>query len=179
VTTIQIPATVGDLRWTVLSAVRLGTGDRPAEFIAVVDCREGTPTERYATVQVFVWPDRTVAQYGHYDLTHIQAQYSLAERAGLLPGHTVEVVVVRDPDAANDITVYVDGEQRAIGAPALVTVKVHDIDPGAAGVDDEWVRNELDGAGHLSRAAAAHARSVISGYAEQHDVELPVTKPSM
>src|SRR5262245_52197827 len=105
------PSRVGDLRWPVLSAMRVNTVDEPAEFVVIVDCGEGTPREPFATLHVYVWRDRTHAEQGEYNLTFDQARRSLAERAGLLPTARtrVEVVVVRDPDAANDYAVFVDG----------------------------------------------------------------------
>lgn len=77
-----IPTVVGDLRWPVISAVRLNASD-PAEYIVIADCGEGTPHERYATLRVTVWPDRTVAQQGQYDLSFTQAQRSMLQRADL------------------------------------------------------------------------------------------------
>ena len=66
----------------------------------------GVPPEHEAGVQA------VGAGQGEYDLTFAQAQHSLAERAGLLPDHTVEVIVVRDPDRSNDYTVVIDGTIR-------------------------------------------------------------------
>ncbi|GHG09932.1 hypothetical protein [Streptomyces hydrogenans] len=43
----------------------------------------------------------------------------------------IDVVVDRDPDGPNNVTVYVAGELYS-GA------HVHHIDPGAGGADDEW-----------------------------------------
>jgi hypothetical protein len=90
---------------------------------------------------------------------------------------TVEVVVVRDPDAANDYTVFVDGQHRRDQNTDRVRVLIHDIDPGAAGVSQEWVAAELRRANELSQAAAAHARDVVIGYADDHDGAVPDGRP--
>jgi hypothetical protein len=52
-TPAALPAHVGDLRWPVLSAIRVDSGDYPAELMLLVDCGEGTPNEPYATLQLF------------------------------------------------------------------------------------------------------------------------------
>src|SRR2546423_8839334 len=101
VTPVRVPTHVGDLRWPVQAALRVlaEPGDGPVEFVVVVDCREGTPTRRYAVLTVYVWPDRVVAERGEYDLTFDRAQQIMLERAGLRPTKRVEVVTVRDPTA--------------------------------------------------------------------------------
>src|SRR6266704_527921 len=103
------PTTVGSLHWPVLSAVRL-----------------------------FVWPDHSKAEQGEYDLTFAQAQRSLAERAGLLRDHTVEVIVVRDPDRSNDYTVVIDGTIRPDATTDHVRVITHDVDLGAEDITPAW-----------------------------------------
>src|SRR5947207_2190734 len=113
VSPVLIPTHVGDLRWPVLSAVRVqpDTGDGPVEFVVVVDCREGTPSRRYAVLTVYGWPDRVVAEQGHYDQAFDRAQQIMLDRARLLPTVRVEVITVRDPDRANEYTVFIDGQR--------------------------------------------------------------------
>jgi hypothetical protein len=171
---VVLPTTVGDLRWPVLSAVRASTVDRPAEFVVLVNCGEPTPRETYATLRLYVWPDHSKAEQGEYDLTFAQAQRSLADRAGLLPEHTVEVIVVRDPDRSNDYTVVIDGTIRPDVAADHVRVITHDIDLGAEDVTPAWVAAQLESARRLSPAAAAYVGEVIAMYADDNDVDVDV-----
>jgi hypothetical protein len=166
------PTSVGDLHWPVLCAVRVSTADEPAEFVVLVDCGEPTPREQYATLRVYVWSERNKAELGEYDLTFEQARCSLAERAGLAPRSTVEVVVVRDPDRSNDYTVVIDGTIRPDGTGRYVRVITHDIDLGASEITTAWVATQLEHAQRLSPAAAAHAREVIAMYADDNDVDV-------
>jgi hypothetical protein len=46
----------------------------------------------------------------------------------------VEVVVVRNPDRANDYTIFIDGTHHPDGKTDPVRVLTRDIDPGASGV---------------------------------------------
>ncbi len=165
------PTTVGSLHWPVLSAVRTSTANHPAEFVVLVDCGEPTPREPYATLRLFVWPDHSKAEQGEYDLTFAQAQRSLAERAGLLPAHTVEVIVVRDPDRSNDYTVVIDGTIRPDATTDHVRVLTHDIDLGVDDITPAWVATQLESTRRLSPAAAAHAGEVIAMYADDNDVD--------
>jgi hypothetical protein len=125
------PTHVGDLHWPVLSAVRVEGSDHPAEFVVLVDCGEPAPREPYATLLVHVWAEHSKAEPGEYDLTFAQAKRSLAERAGLLPTTTVEVLVVRDPDQTNNYTIFIDGHHPPDGKTDTVRVVTHDIDLGA------------------------------------------------
>jgi hypothetical protein len=112
------------------------------------------------------------AEHGEYDLTFGQAQHSLAERAGLLPRSTVEVIVVRDPDRSNDYTVVIDDPIRPVGTSRHVRVITHDIDLGANEITHAWVATQLEHAQRLSPAAAAHAGEVIARYADDNDVDV-------
>ena len=200
---VPIPTHIGDLRWPVQAAVGVlsATEGGPVEFVVVVDCGEGTPTGRYGVLAAYVWPDRIVAQQGEYDLTFARAQQIMLERAGLLPTARVEVVTVRDPERANEHTIFVDGRRRDTtvtdtgpydtgtphpGAPdtspagtgntgvaARVQVVVCDIDPGDTGVTPTWVRDMLTRASKLSPAAAACVGAVVTGYAEDDAIPLP------
>ena len=170
---VILPGTVGDRHWPVLSAVRVSTADEPAEFVVLVDCGEPTPRERYATMRLFVWPQRSKIEQGEYDLTFAQAQRSLAERAGLLYKHTVEVIVVRDPDRRNDYTVVIDGTIRPGATTDHLRVVTHDIDLGAQPITPAWVAAHLEAAHRLSPAAAAHATQVVAAYADDSDVDVP------
>ncbi len=162
----------------------------PAQFVVVVDCGEGTPRHRFAVLAVYVWPDRVVAEQGVYDLTFDRAQQIMLERAGLLPTVRVELVTVRDPDAANEHTVFIDGQRRDVtvtrtglrdagmagtgdtGVAARTRVVVCDIDAGDTGVTPVWVADMLTRAGTLSPAAAAWASDVVTGYAEDNAIPL-------
>ena len=166
------PTSVGDLHWPVLCAVRVSTADDPAEFVVLVDCGEPTPREQYATLRVYVWSDHSKAEEGEYDLTFAQARHSLAERVGLLPRSTVEVIVVRDPDRSNDYTVVIDGTIRPDGTSPYVRVITHDIDLGASEITPAWVVAQQEYAQQLSPAAAAHAGDVIAMYADDNDVDV-------
>jgi hypothetical protein len=125
--------------------------------------RQGTAQEP-AGVQV-------KAEQGEYDLTFAQAMRSLAERAGLLPDHTVEVIVVRDPDRGNDYTVVIDGTVRPHAATDHLRVITHGIDLGVQDITPAWVAAQLEAARRLSPAAAAHAGEVIAMYADDADVD--------
>lgn len=170
---VQLPPAVPGHGWPILSTVRRGTSDTPAEFIVVIDCGDGTSTEPYATMHVYAWPDRLKFRDGEYNLTFVQAQRSMLERSGLLPSTTVEVVVVRDPDRANEFAVFIDGAHRPGGKTARVRVLIHDIDPGAAGVTPAWVTAQVQHTGDLSAAAAAHVRNVVTGYADDEVWQVP------
>jgi hypothetical protein len=86
---------------------------------------------------------------------------------GLLPTVKVEVIVVRDPDAANDYAVFVDGQRRPDGKTDRVRVVTHDIDLGAVEITPAWVAGQLQRAdGALSPAAAHHARESVTSYAD-------------
>jgi hypothetical protein len=45
------PTHVGELRWPVLSAVRVGDADYPAEFVVIVE----TSRESYAVLRLLNW----------------------------------------------------------------------------------------------------------------------------
>ena len=159
--------------------------------MVVVDCGDGTPRHRFAVLAVYVWPDPVVAEQGVYDLTFDRAQQIMLQRAGLLPTVRVELVTVRDPDAANAHTVFIDGQRRDVtvtrtglrdtgmaasgdtGVAAQVRVVVCDIDAGDTGVTPAWVAGMLTRAGTLSPAAAAWAGDVVAGYAEDNAIPLP------
>jgi len=164
---------VGEDQWPVLSAVRVNTADDPAAFVVLVDCGECTPQHPYATLQVFIWPTRRKVTDGEYNLTFDQAWHSLAERAGLLPTKTttLEVVVVRDPDAANDYAVFVDGTHRSDGRANGVRVITYDIDLGAVEITPAWVAQQLKRADALSPAAARHARDTVLAYVDDIEVD--------
>ena len=166
---VVVPTSVGSLRWPVLSAVRVSTKENPAEFVVLVDCGEPTPREPYATLKLYVWPDHSKAEQGEYDLTFARAQHSLADRAGLLDHHSVEVIVVRDPDRSNDYTVVIDGTLQPHATTTHVRVITHDIDRGAQDITPAWVAAQLDTTRSLSPAAASYAAEVIAMYADDTD----------
>ena len=165
------PATVGSLHWPVLSAVRTSTANQPAEFVVLVDCGEPTRHERYATLRLYLWPDHSRAEHGEYDLTFAQAQRSLAERAGLLRDHTVEVIVVRDPDHSTDYAVVVDGTLHPHPGTEHVRVITHHIELATSNITPDWVASQLESTGGLSPAAATYAAEVIAMYAADADAD--------
>src|SRR5205823_12479727 len=55
-----------------------------------------------------------VTEQGVYDLTFDRAQQLMPQRAGLLPTVRIELVTVRDPDAANAHTIFIDGQRRDV-----------------------------------------------------------------
>jgi len=173
-TPVTVPAHVGDLRWPVLSAIRVDSGDYPAELMLLVDCGEGTPNEPYATLQLFIWPTRTKLQDGHYDLTWAEAQRGLLHRAGLLPQHRVEVVTVRHPERANQHTIFVDGTHRDTGVARDVQVVVVDVNL-VDGLDGDAVAGDpvLSGAATdlaaVSAAVRTHVREVAASYLDDRD----------
>jgi hypothetical protein len=170
---IAPPTHVGEDHWPVLSFMRVSTAEHPATFVVIVDCGEGTPEHPYATLQVCVWPGRRTVGEGEYNLTFDQAQRSLAQRAGLAPTTTttVEVVVVRDPDAANDYAVFVNGTRRTDATTGPVRVITHDIDLGATEITPAWVAAQLHRADALSPAAARHARDAVLGDVDDIEVD--------
>jgi hypothetical protein len=171
---IAPPTQVGEDHWPVLSFVRVSTAEHPATFVVIVDCGEGTPEHPYATLEVCVWPGRRTVGEGEYNLTFDQARRSLAQRAGLAPTTattTVEVVVARDPDAANDYAVFVNGTRRVDATTGPVWVITHDIDLGAAEITPEWDAEQLHRAEGLSPAAARHARDAVLGYVDDTEVD--------
>jgi hypothetical protein len=171
---VAVPTRVGDLQWPVLSAIRVDSGDHPAELILLVDCGEGTPNEPYATLQLFIWPTHTKLQDGHYDLTWAEAQRSLLHRAGLLPQHRVEMVTVRQPQRANQHTIFVDGSHRDTGIARDVQVVVVDV-----ALDDDTVAGDpvVSGAATdlaaLSPAVRTHVREVAASYLDARDSDTP------
>jgi len=168
------PTHVGEHRWPVLSAVRVNTGDQPAEFVVLVDCGDGTPEHPYATLRVSIWPEQRKVSQGQYNLTFDQARRHLAERAGLLPATvTVEVVVVRDPVAANDYAIFVDGTRIPDGHTGRVRVITHDVDLGVVDLTPAQVAEYLQQANALSPAAARHARNAILAFVDDPNVDHP------
>lgn len=84
----------------------------------------------------------------------------------------VEIVTVRDPDAANDYAVFVNGKQVDMTSPhPSITIGFTDIDPGASGVTEEWVGNMLSV--DLSDEARQYVRSVVADYADREDIAMP------
>lgn len=168
----SIPDRVGVGRWPVISAVRYGTGTDPVEYIAIVDCSEGTPTHPYATVHLCLWPDQIKTGDGQYNLTWQQARRSLAERAGLIPTPRAEVVIyAREPYAHDRTVVFIDGQLAAAERPAVVvTSRVVYLD-----LEDEqnwWMVTVLRGISHLSAAAQQHITDEITRVAAKRGVDL-------
>jgi len=165
------PTHVGHRNWPVVSAVRVGTNDAPAQFIVIVHCADATPREPYATLHVYVWPDRIRAEDGEFDFTFGQARRSLAERAGLLPAATVEVIAFGDSAEPNAYTVFVDGQIQPEGATVQgVRVVTHDILIDVDHISPAMVAAERQRAQDtLSSEAACLAGSIINaledGYA--------------
>jgi hypothetical protein len=169
---IPIPTYVTSFRWPVVSAIRV-EGPAPAAFVAVVDRGGPIPDQPYAVLRVDLWPDRTEVELGRYDLSFTDAVHRMVQRADALPRPRVEIVTVRDSDQANDHAVFVNGRYDNGHGDLPVTVVVWDIDPGAGGVDAEWVQGHWTCADQLSPAAAAHVRTTVAGYAAQHHVAVP------
>lgn len=166
------PTHVGADQWPVLSAVRITTADDPAEFVVLVDCGEGTPVHRYATLHVYIWTTRRTRRKvcdGEYNLTFDAARRSLAERAGLLSEttSTIEVVVVRDPDFGTEYATFVDGVRRPEASADGVRVVTHDIDLRGAEITPASVEQWLQRADALSPAAARHARDAVLAYVDE------------
>ena len=87
--------------------------------------------------------------------------------AALAENHLAnEVVVVRDPDYANDYTVFIDGQHQLTGESGAVRVLIHDIDFGASPITREWVTFQLQATDMLSPAAAARARATVLAHAD-------------
>ncbi len=167
-----IPARAGTDGWPVISAVRYGTGTNPVEYIAVVDCGEGTPTHPYATVHLYLWPDKMKTSDGHYNLTWQQARASLAERAGLIPTPQAEVVVfAQEPYAEDNTVVFIDGQPADPHHPAVVvTTRVVYLD-----IHDEqdwWMAAALRGISHLSPAAQQRITNEITRIAAERGIDL-------
>ncbi|MEV4706786.1 hypothetical protein [Actinoplanes sp. NPDC049316] len=155
-----------------ISAVRYGTGTDPVEYIVIVDCGEGTPTHRYATLHLYVRPGEVKARDGEYDLTWQQARRSLADRAGLIPVPHVEVVVLsREPGVCDEMAAFVDGEPASpTGPPARVTGHVLLLD-----TDDEehwWMVAARRGISHLSPAAQQRITDEITRIAAERGIDL-------
>ena len=166
---IALPTHVGDRHWPVLSAIRVDTGEHPAELIVLVDCGEGMPNEPYATLQMFIWPTHNKLQDGHYDLNLAEAQRSLLARAGLLPRHRVEVVTVRHPDNANQHTIFIDGQRRDTG----VGVVVVDVDLDDVGISEPAVNGAATDLQTVSPAVVTHVREVAASYLDDRDGDTP------
>lgn len=171
-TPAAIPDRVGTGRWPVISAVRIGTRTDPVEYIAIVDCGEGTPTHPYATVHLCLWPDGVKTRGGQYNLTWRQARRSLAERAGLISAPSAEVLIyAREPNAQDRTVVFIDGELAAAERPAVVvTSRVVYLD-----LEDEqdwWMVTVLRGISHLSAAAQQHITDEIARVAAERGVDL-------
>ncbi len=167
-----IPERAGAGHWPVISAVRNGIGTSPVEYLAIVDCGQGTPTHPYATVHLYLCPDGVKTGEWRYNLTWQQARQSLAERAGLIATPAVEVVVYsREPYAKDDTVVFIDGRPADADRPAVaVTTRVVYLD-----VHDEhdwWMVTALRGISHLSDAAGQHITNTINRIAAEHGVDL-------
>jgi hypothetical protein len=168
-TPIILPAS-GPNGARILSAVRLGTSDTPAEFIVIADCGEGTPTERYATWHVYAWPGRTKFDAGEYNLTWQQARRSLAERAYLIPPRDIEVTVIaREPHHADILQAFVDGATPDAASRITVRTEVFYLDPDNE--DDHEVRDGLRRAATLSPAAAGHVADILRDFAREQRIE--------
>jgi hypothetical protein len=87
----------------------------------------------------------------------------------------VEIVADRHPDTSTGFDVYIDGKpfNHNQNEAVPVAVSIFDIDPGARGVDREWVSDLFDGSASLSPAARDSARETVVAYALHHHVELP------
>lgn len=85
--------------------------------------------------------------------------------------HRVDIIVVRDPDEANQYSVYIDGVKADTNETDTVKVTISDIDFGASAITGEWVTNHLETANDLSPAAAAEYRSIIDQTAKHHNVQ--------
>lgn len=173
---VPIPLAAGSDRLPVLSAVRVGISDRPAEFIAIADCGEGTPTHRYATQRLYVWPEgRTVARDGIYNLTWQDAQASLIARAKLTPAPKAEVVVfAAEPHEPDAVHIFIDGTPATTPPPVEVTTHVVRLD-----YDDEedlWLIHALEGIDHLSPDAQRTITGVITSIADERELDLDVLR---
>jgi hypothetical protein len=166
---IILPAT-GPNQAPILSAVRVGTSDTPAEFIVIVDCQEGTPIEPYATLHLYAWPGQVKFRAGVYNLTWVQAKCSLAERAGLIPHRDIEVAVIaREPHQTDLDRVFVDGSPVDDASRTMVRTEVFYLDP-----DDEDIHELRDGlhrAASLTPAAQAQVTQVLQEFAHAHGIE--------
>lgn len=165
--TVLIPQRVTVDALPVVSAIRVGTGSTPGEFVAVVD-RGDDHHKRYGTVRVYVWPDgRVVAGEGRYDLSLSEAHQDLLERTKLLPAFHVEAVVEsREPYQTDRTTVFVNGELLAdVGADVPVRARVV-IAYTADIEDDPDAEPSAEDLAALSPAAARHLREL---YAAAHD----------
>lgn len=171
VTPVPIPATITGDRWPVLSAIRISGSAKPAEFVVIADCGEGTPTHRYATFLLCVWADRVAAREGEYDLTFPEAMQSMAERTKLFAPQCVEAVVVaREPHATDFIKVYVDGTDADCLPMAMLVTCVVYLDP-----DDEeraGITDMLNTARSLSPAAQAFISKAIANFGAYHNLDL-------
>jgi hypothetical protein len=166
-----IPSHIGQEQHPVLSAVRRGTGTDPAEFIAVIDCFPGGFGRSYATVLVSVWPDRVETNMTVFDLSWIQALQSMAERAGIPWTPLAEVVVfVREPAAADNTIVFIDGNFSPTKPLVAVTTHVVHLDEGDE--DSWWMVTALRDLDHLSPAAQAQIKSEIYQIATRSGVDL-------
>ena len=165
----SIPDRVGVDGWPVVSAVRYGTGTAPVEYIAIVDCGEGTPTHPYATVHLYLWPDDIKTRAGQYNLTWQQARRSLAERAGLIPTPRVEVVIyAREPYDQDRTVVFIDGRPAAERPAVVVSSRVVYLEDE----QDWWMVPVLRGIGHLSEAAQQHITDEVIRVAAERGVDL-------
>jgi hypothetical protein len=167
-TPLTLPAT-GPNGTRILSAVRVGTSESPAEYIVVVDCREGTPTERYATLHVYAWPDQVKFRDGVYNLTWPQAKHSLAERAGLIAHRQVEVVIfAKEPYATDEISVFIDGEMISARDGLTIATPIFYLDEDDE--DDDWIPRAITRAQSLSTAAAHLVTEVHTAIARERGI---------
>jgi hypothetical protein len=167
-----IPARAGVDQWPVISAVRYGTGTQPVEYIAIIDCGEGTPTHPYATVHLYLWPDQIKTRDGDYNLTWQEARRSLAERAGLIPTPHAEVLVLSNEPSAEDHTVvFIDGQPADPHHPGVV-VTTHVVYLDTDDEEDWWMVRALRDIGHLSAAAQQHITAEITRIAAERGIDL-------
>jgi hypothetical protein len=169
---LAIPGRVTVDRLPVISAVRYGTGINPVEYIAIVDCGEGTPNHPYATFHLYVRPGEVKARDGDYDLTWQQARRSLAERAGLIPVPHAEVVILaHEPGGTDEAAVFIDGQPADRMRPTVkVTAHVVQLD-----TDDEqhwWMVAALRSISHLSAPAQQRITDEITQIAADRGIDL-------
>ena len=69
----------------------------------------------------------------------------------------IEILVVRDPDSSDDITVWLDGQEVAWDNPDF---KIVCVDAGAGWALDDWEQAEIDALATMQTDEARHAVEV-------------------
>jgi diguanylate cyclase (GGDEF)-like protein len=158
----------------IVSAIRIGTRTDPAEFVVLLDCRDSSHGDRYATMKVMVGADgNTVFSHGTFTMAHRHAMANLAERAGLFPRRDIEVVVLAaEPHARDKVAVFIDGTPAEATSTIRVRAEVFRLNLNPSALDDhQRVARDLIRARTWSPAAGGFLAARLNQFFAAHRSE--------